>query len=79
MVSASPPTAGSPSIIRGAFTAILWLHPLPFDHSIVRTEADAKRWAVRRLQFNGVIVPPELAGGLSERFARIGSVRPPSP
>jgi hypothetical protein len=67
------------SIIRGAFTAILWLQPLPFDHYVVRSEAEAKRWAIRRLHFHQVKVPPDLLematppGGF-----RSASMRPPT-
>jgi hypothetical protein len=32
-------------IVRGAMTALLWIQPLPCEHSIVATRAEAERWA----------------------------------
>ena len=31
-------------IVRGALTAILWIQPLPYEHRIVGTRADANAW-----------------------------------
>jgi hypothetical protein len=32
------------SIIRGAFTALLWLAPLPFPHKVYEDINEARRW-----------------------------------
>lgn len=38
------------AIVRGGLTAVLWLAPLPCPHCIVKTMAEAKRWAQQRLE-----------------------------
>ena len=37
-------------VIRGALTAILWLAPLPFEHTVVGTIEEAEDWVARRLR-----------------------------
>ena len=45
-------------LVRGAFTAILWLQPLPNPHHVATTVADAERWAIDRLLASGRRLPP---------------------
>lgn len=44
---------GSP-LVRGALTAILWVQPLPFPHSVHGSVRDAERWVRERLTEKGL-------------------------
>jgi hypothetical protein len=37
------------SFVRGILTAIMWIQPLPMEHTVVATLAEAERWAMSRL------------------------------
>lgn len=43
--------------VRGALTAILWLQPLPNDHILVGTLAEAEAWAEKQLRAAGLAIP----------------------
>jgi hypothetical protein len=38
------------AVQRGALTALLWLTPLPFDHAIFATVAEAESWALQQIK-----------------------------
>ncbi|HJL18674.1 MAG TPA: hypothetical protein RMH99_23635 [Sandaracinaceae bacterium LLY-WYZ-13_1] len=42
-------------LIRGAMTAILWVAPMPFQHVIVSSAAEAEGWVRGRLQAEGLL------------------------
>ncbi len=44
-------------LVRGALTAILWLQPLPFPHSVHATVFDAENWVRSRMKASGLVVP----------------------
>ena len=44
-------------IIRGALKAILWMQPMPTEHTVVETLGDAEAWARAKLEAAGVSVP----------------------
>jgi hypothetical protein len=43
--------------VRGVLTAILWLQPLPNDHTVVSTMAEAEDWAAAKLRAAGMAFP----------------------
>jgi hypothetical protein len=43
--------------VRGALTAILWLAPLPNEHVVVGTLAEAEGWAEKQLRAAGLAAP----------------------
>jgi hypothetical protein len=49
------------AIIRGGLTAILWVAPIPGEHTVVATLAEGETWAIGRLSAAGVSVPPRRA------------------
>jgi hypothetical protein len=44
-------------LIRGALTAILWIRPMPGEHVVVSTFAEAERWIIEKLRARGLRVP----------------------
>ena len=47
--------------VRGTLTAILWLQPLPNEHTVVATMAEAEAWADEQLRAAGITPPPPAA------------------
>ncbi len=45
-------------LLRAALTAILWLQPFAWPHTIVSTLAEADAWASERLRAVGLRAPP---------------------
>lgn len=45
------------AIVRGALTAILWVQPIPNEHTVVATIEEAERWALAQLAKRGARVP----------------------
>lgn len=37
-------------LVRGILTAIMWIQPLPMEHTVVATYAEAERWAMAQLR-----------------------------
>lgn len=46
----------SSAVVRGVLTAILWMQPLPQQHVIVATRAEATKWAREQLRSRGADV-----------------------
>lgn len=44
-------------LIRGALTAILWIRPMPSEHVVVSTYAEAEHWILAKLRARGLSVP----------------------
>lgn len=51
------------AIIRGALTAILWLHPLPMPHGVFGKYEESEAWIIERLEAAGMRVPGRTALG----------------
>lgn len=45
-------------MVRGVLTAIMWLQPLPVEHTVVGTLEEAERWAIAQLAKRGGAAPP---------------------
>lgn len=41
-------------VIRGVFTAILWMHPLPHPHHLTSSLAEGESWALERIRAAGL-------------------------
>jgi hypothetical protein len=44
-------------VVRGVLTALLWLQPLDMPYDVVKSLAEAKRWAFERLEAEHIPVP----------------------
>lgn len=44
-------------VVRGVLTAITWIQPMPSEHTVVATMAEAERWAWAQLRKAGVTRP----------------------
>jgi hypothetical protein len=53
------------AVIRGGLTAILWIAPIPGNHTVVATLAEAEMWAIGRLRAEGVPLPEAKPAGRS--------------
>ena len=51
------------AIVRGALTAVLWIHPLPAPHFITSDVGEALSWARQRLSQAGPVGEPTRATG----------------
>lgn len=47
----------SSRVVRGILTAILWVQPLPSEHVVVSTLAEALAWASERFAEHGITMP----------------------
>lgn len=45
-------------MVRGVLTAIMWLQPLPVEHTVVSTLEEAERWALAQLEKHRGAAPP---------------------
>ena len=45
-------------MVRGVLTAIMWLQPLPVEHTVVATLEEAERWALAQLEKHRGASPP---------------------
>jgi hypothetical protein len=41
-------------MVRGIYTAVLWLRPMPTEHVVCSTCAEAEAWAAERLAAAGI-------------------------
>lgn len=46
------------ALVRGILTAILWMAPIPGDHVVFPTYAEAEEWALRQIREAGLPAPP---------------------
>lgn len=59
------------ALIRGALTAIFWVHPPPHPHTVLGAFDEALDWALARLDEAGIRRPPRLDTAEGRGAARI--------